>query len=123
MKKCIGIVLLTLFITPCLMGDTEDTTVFRVRMLPDNEVPAIVLPGASADGVFTVRVTRDMRLNIHAATVIFDVTYTMHSSTTFTGLHIHNAPAGSNGSVVINSGLSGTNTVTGTTGNITRVTN
>ena len=123
MKKCAGLVLLILFVTPCLMGDTEDTTVFRVRMLPDNEVPAIVLPGASADGVFTVRVTRDIRGNINAATVIFDVTYTMPSSTTFTGLHIHNAPVGVNGSVVINSGLSGTNTVTGTTGNITRVTN
>jgi hypothetical protein len=123
MKKYAGIVLLTLFIAPCLMADTEDTTVFRVRMLPDNEVPAITLPGASADGIFTVRVTRDVRGNINAATAIFDVTYTMPSSTTFTGLHIHNAPAGVNGSVVINSGLSGTNNVVGISGNITRVTN
>jgi len=52
------------------------------------------------------------------------VNYTNTGPITFTGLHIHYpGVAGANGVVVINTGLSGTNTVDGTTGagNITRV--
>jgi hypothetical protein len=120
MRRFLG-VLLVLSCVPFALADTEDTAVFRGRMLPDNEVPALNIPGASADYTFTVRVTRDSRGVITAATVIFQADYTMPATTTFTGFHIHNGPAGVNASVVIDSGLSGSNTVTGTTGRITRI--
>ena len=120
MRRLLG-VLLVLSCVPFARPDTEDTAVFRGRMLPDNEVPALNIPGASADYTFTVRVTRDSRGVITAATAIFQADYTMPATTTFTGFHIHNGPAGMNASVVIDSGLSGSNTVTGTTGRITRI--
>src|SRR5262249_18420078 len=41
------------------------------------------------------------------ATVLFDLNYTVAVDTTFTGLHIHNAPTGGTGPVVIDSGTSG----------------
>jgi uncharacterized protein (TIGR03437 family) len=51
------------------------------------------------------------------------VNYRFPGSDTFTGLHIHNGKAGENGPVTINTGLSGTNTVTTDTGsgNIYRI--
>ncbi len=103
-----------------LLAEAADTTVFRLRLLPENEVPAVVLEGASADATITVRVSRDSRGTIEAATVIFDVDYLMPQSTTFRGLHIHNAPVATNGPVVINSGLAEADGVFGTTGSITR---
>src|SRR5207245_7062598 len=46
------------------------------------------------------------------------------TATTFTGLHIHNALPGTSGGVVINTGISGSNSVSATgTGHITRVVN
>jgi hypothetical protein len=112
-----------LLLAPCLMAGTDDTTVFRAQMLPANETPPVSLAGASASAVITVRVTRDARGIINAATVIFDVDYTMPQSATFVGLHIHNGAAGVSGPVVISSGLTGTNTLTGTSGHVTRTVN
>jgi hypothetical protein len=105
------------------MAGTDGTTVFRALMLPANETPPVSLAGASASAVITVRVTRDTRGIINAATVIFDVDYTMPQSATFVGLHIHNGAAGVSGPVVISSGLSGASTVVGTSGHVTRTTN
>src|SRR5215510_6201252 len=111
MKRLCVIALLTLLAAPCVFADTQDTVVFRTRMLPDNEVPPISAAGNSAAATITVRVTRDDRGNVNAATVTFDISYTVSSSVTFTGLHIHNAPAAQNGSVVIDSSVSGTNPI------------
>src|SRR5439155_12700335 len=81
-------------------------------------------PGNSGFATITVRVTRDTAGNITAATVVFDIDYTVPSSTTFTGLHIHNALPGTSSGVVINTGLSGTNTITANgSGHITKVVN
>ena len=60
MRRFLGVLLL-LSCVPFARPDTEDSAVFRGRMLPDNEVPALNIPGASADYTFTVRVTRDSR--------------------------------------------------------------
>ena len=94
-------------------------------MLPDNEVPPISAAGNSAAATITVRVARDDRGNINAATVTFDIDYTIASTLTFTGLHIHNGPAGVNAPVVIDTGLSGTNTLVAAAGSgkLTRVVN
>src|SRR5437667_8192681 len=125
MKRLCVIALLTLLAAPCVFADTQDTVVFRTRMLPDNEVPPISAAGNSAASTITVRVTRDDRGNVNAATVTFDVDYTITSALTFTGLHIHNGPAGVNAPVVIDTGLSGTNTLAAPAGSgkITRVVN
>src|SRR5215831_16335811 len=125
MKRLCVIALLTLLAAPCVFADTQDTVAFRTRMLPDNEVPPISAAGNSAAATITVHVTRDDRGNVNAATVTFDVDYTINSALTFTGLHIHSAPAGQNGPIVIDSEISGTasdNASTGT-GRITRVVN
>src|SRR5438477_2857882 len=125
MKRLYVIALLTLLAAPCVFADTQDTVVFRTRMLPDNEVPPISAAGNSAASTITVRVTRDDRGNVNAATVTFDVDYTISSALTFTGLHIHNGPAGQNAPVVIDTGISSTNTVSASTGSrrITKVVN
>jgi hypothetical protein len=125
MKRLCVIALFSLLAAPCVFADTQDTVVFRTRMLPDNEVPPISAAGNSAAATITVRVARDDRGNINAATVTFDIDYTITSALTFTGLHIHNGPAGVNAPVVIDTGISGTNTVAGPAGSgkITRVVN
>ena len=109
MRKVCVLLLLVLFAAPSLLADTQDTTVFRTRMSGDNEVPAVSAPGNSGMATITVRVTRDARGNINAATVIFDIEYTFTEMRTVTGLHIHNNVAGMNGSVVIDTRITGTN--------------
>src|SRR5262245_14931898 len=121
MRKLFGVLLLVMSFAPIVLADTEDTAVFQVRMLPSNEVPAIQAPGVEGSARITVRATRDPRGTVTAATVIFEVDYNLGTQSTITGLHIHNSPVGVNGAVVIDSGLSGTNTVQGTTGRIVRV--
>src|SRR2546428_760230 len=125
MRRLFVVVSLCLFAAAYVYADTQDNAVFRTRMLTDNEVPPIAAPGNTANATITVHVTRDDRGNVNAATVTFDIDYTISSSLTFTGLHIHNAPAAQNGSVVIDSGISGTNTVDAAlgSGRITRMVN
>src|SRR5690242_7179092 len=125
MKRLCIVMLLGVFASAYAFADTQDTAVFRTRMLPDNEVPPIAAANNSANATITVHVTRDDRGNVNAATVTFDIDYTISSALTFTGLHSHNAPAGQNGSVVIDTGINGTNTVSASAGSgkITRVVN
>jgi len=123
MKGFAGVVLALLMSASGLFAGAQDTAVFRTRMLPENEIPALSLPGTSANATITVRVTRDALGSVSAATVVFDIDYTMSRLTTIVGLHIHNAPAGVNGAVVINTGLSAANSVTGPSGHLTKVVN
>jgi hypothetical protein len=80
-------------------------------MLPGNEVPPVSTSGVSGNAAITLRVTRDIRGNVNAATVLFEIDYTVATATTFTGLHIHQAPAGANGSIVIDTGITAANPV------------
>ena len=125
MRRLCVLVLLGLSAVAYAYADTQDNVVFRARMLPDNEVPPVAAPGNSANATISVHVTRDDKGNINAATVTFDVDYTITSALTFTGLHLHNATSGQNGPVVIDSGISGTNPVNANqgSGKITRVVN
>ncbi len=120
---CVAL-LLTLLAAPGLFADTQDTAVFRTRMVPQNENPPIIATDNSL-GTITIRVTRDGRGNVNAAAVVFDIDYTVASAQTFTGLHIHNAVSGVNGPVVINTGISGTSPVVvdGGSGRISRTVN
>jgi uncharacterized protein (TIGR03437 family) len=91
---------------------TTDKTDFQVTMLSSNETPPIT--GVSGDGVAKVSVytARNADGSVAGGAVIFDVNYRGFApATTFTGLHIHDGPAGVAGPVTINTGLSGTNTV------------
>lgn len=111
MKRLFFSVLLCLLAVSPIFADTEDNAVFRTRMLPDNEVPPIPAIGNSATAAITIHATRDGRGNISGATVTFEIDYTLTASTTFNGLHIHNAPTAVNGAVVIDSGISGASPV------------
>jgi len=82
-----------------------ERTVFPVSMSPANEVPAITGYDASGAGLIDVRSVRDNTGNVLAARVGFDVNFRFPGATEFTGLHIHDAKAGVNGAVTINTGV------------------
>jgi CHRD domain len=104
-RLCLAVLLCVFAISP-VFADSEDTVVFRTRMLPDNEVPPIAASGNSASATITVHASRNAQGNISSTSVTFDIDYTVTAAQTFTGLHIHNAPTGVNGLVVIDTGLS-----------------
>jgi uncharacterized protein (TIGR03437 family) len=95
---------------------------FPVTMLPDNEVPAVTAAGALGQGNFNVYLLRDQTGAAVAGLGLFNVNYRFSGDTTITGFHIHEAEAGTNGPVRIDSGVSSSNPVvdTGGSGNITR---
>src|SRR5262249_4007301 len=80
------------------------------QMTQAEEVPPTGAPG-TADSMTYVRLDRDSTGNVVSGAVSFNVNYSMGTAQTFSGLHIHNAKIGVNGAVVINSQISGTNTV------------
>ena len=89
---------------------------FPLTLLPSNEVPPITGLDASGPSEYSIYVLRNADGTIPAATAVFDVNYRFPGTTEFTGLHIHNGAAGVNGPVVIDSGISGTNSVTSADG-------
>src|SRR5436190_1064729 len=99
----LAIILCLLAISP-LFANTEDTVVFRTRMLPDNLVPPLAAAGNSALATITIRTMRDGRGNISFASVTFDIDYTLTEPRTFNGLHIHRAATGVNDPVAIDAG-------------------
>lgn len=85
------------------------TTTFQVALSSQNEVPPIANVESAMAGNVTVvlRVTRDASNAITSANADFTWNVTgMTSTTTLTASHIHQAPAGTNGAVVVNSGMS-----------------
>src|SRR5438094_4740788 len=97
--------------TGALQGQlSKDVFVFFNQMTQAEENPPTGVSG-TANSMTYVRIDRDSTGNVTGGAVSFNVNYNMGSAQTFTGLHIHNAKVGVNGAVVINTGLSGTNTV------------
>src|SRR6185436_8446236 len=104
---------LAMFAAAC--GDDSPTTpsqpnrlVFSAALSGNNEVPPIT--GAEAGGTgnatITFDVTRDSAGNITAATASFVVNIAgLPANTPINLSHIHESPAGVNGGVVINTGL------------------
>jgi len=99
-----------------------ETLNIPVSMSPANEVPAITGLEASAIGNFVVNALRGADGAIVAGVATFDLNHRFPADTRFTGLHIHDAKAGSNGGVSINSALAAFDSPTGF-GNITRSVN
>lgn len=96
---------------------TADRTDFQVAMSPANEVPPITGTNASAPAKISLYNLRGNDGAIVAGSAIFDVNYRGFApGTIFTGLHIHDGPAGTNGPVTINTGLSADTSVTTDTG-------
>jgi hypothetical protein len=95
-------------------GPTTTSTVFTVALSSANEVPPITNAEAGATGTATItfRVTKDPAGTITASTVDFVVTLAnFPAGSTARLAHIHTGPAGVAGSVLIDTGLSGTTSV------------
>lgn len=83
------------------------TPVFKLRMKPQREVPRLRNDGSKAKGHVTFDLTRNSKGEITSGDVIFYLNYRFPESVTFTGLHVHEGRKGTNGDVVINSGVGG----------------
>lgn len=84
---------------------TAETIPFRAVLSPQNEVPAVNIAATGAATVW-LHVVRDAQGRVVSASTDFDVSYRFPSQVSFTGLHIHSGPAGENGPVTIDSGIS-----------------
>jgi uncharacterized protein (TIGR03437 family) len=81
-------------------AQTAETIPFAIRMLPTNENPPLDLK-ATADGLLLVHVVRDSSGKVVSGSVDFQIDFNFPSAVTITGLHIHQAPAGVNGPILI----------------------
>ena len=80
------------------------TPVFRLVLDPRQEVPPVDLR-AFAKGNVTFDLTRDDSGRIKDGEVVFYFNYRFPEAVELVGLHIHQAPKGANGPVVVDSGL------------------
>jgi PBP1b-binding outer membrane lipoprotein LpoB len=86
-----------------------NTPTFTATLSPTNEVPPVSNAESSGSGnaTITFNVTRDAAGNVTSGTVTFVVTLQAFPANTPINIaHIHSAPAGSNGGIVINTTLS-----------------
>ena len=88
-----------------------ETQSVTVAMSSANEVPPVPGLTATGTGTITINPTRDALGNVTGGAVTFTVPFNFPGSITVTGLHIHESPVGVNGSIVIDTGISGANTV------------
>ena len=79
---------------------TADTMVYPITLDSANEVGNTTLKG-TAPSLITLHTIRNEDGSIAAGSVFFDVNYRFAQGTTFTGLHIHDAGKGVNGSISI----------------------
>jgi uncharacterized protein (TIGR03437 family) len=102
---------------------TEAVKFSSLEMWPSNEVPPVTGLNATANAAFQVSMLRRADGAALAGLMVFDVNHVFPGETTFTGLHIHVGAAGTNGGVVLDSGIRGTAAVLSATGvgNIYRV--
>src|SRR5437016_14656852 len=87
-----------IFFATALFADTSETVYFRGVMLPSNEVPAVNI-AATGNATIAAHVVRNDAGKIISGSVDFTVNYAFPGAITLTGLHIHAAPAGVNGSI------------------------
>jgi hypothetical protein len=81
------------------------TPVFKLQLKPSQEVPPITELRAGARGHVTFDLTRDSEGSITAGEVVFYFNYRFPGPVEITGLHIHVGMEGTNGPVVVSSGL------------------
>jgi hypothetical protein len=81
------------------------TPVFKLNLKPSQEVPAIKGLKADAVGSVTFDLERSSAGAITSGEVIFYFNYSFPVAVTINGLHIHEGAKGTNGSIVVNSGV------------------
>jgi hypothetical protein len=96
------------------------TPVFKLRLKPSQEVPPVTGLRADAAGSVTFDLERSTTGAIISGEVVFYVNYAFPSSVTITGLHVHQGAKGTNGPVVIDSGVTSFTDADGQ-GNVTTV--
>jgi len=95
------------------------TPVFKLNLKPSQEVPPIKGLKADAVGSVTFDLTRTSG-TITSGEVIFYFNYKFPASVNITGLHIHQGAKGTNGAIVVDSGV-GAFTDSDGEGNVTTV--
>jgi CHRD domain len=95
------------------------TPVFKLSLKPSQEVPRVDLK-AKASGHVTFDLTRDSSGAITAGEVVFYFNYSFPGNVVISGLHIHQGAKGTNGGIVVNSGVT-TITDSDGVGNVTTV--
>ncbi len=98
----------TVAATPVPSPTPQLKFIFTADLKPSNEVPPITGPEATCagKGTFTLTTTKDAAGVITAANALFETDVTGCPADTKINIgHIHKAAAGTNGSVVVNSGL------------------
>jgi hypothetical protein len=96
------------------------TPVFKLLLKPSQEVPPVKGLRADAVGSLTFDLERSGGGAITSGEVIFYFNYKFPGSVTITGLHVHQGAKGTNGPIVVDSGL-GSFTDSDGEGNVTRV--
>lgn len=104
-----------LLFATALFADTAEIAYFRGIMLPANETPPLPL-AASGNATIIAHIVRNDAGKIISGTVDFNINYAFPGAITLTGLHIHAAPAGVAGSIVLPTDLSGTAPIVNATG-------
>lgn len=103
---------------------SPETVMFDAQLSPANEVPAVSNAEAGGNGTVsvTMEVTRNAAGAIASATASFSVSLTnFPAGTALTMAHIHAGAVGSNGAIVVNTGLTaGEVTLAAGSGNFTR---
>lgn len=89
----------------------EERQVQTVTMTTANEVPPVTTESGIGVATITASPVRDDKGTITGGTVTFSMQYDFAAAITLRGLHIHEGVAGANGPVVMDTGLSGSNTV------------
>jgi len=101
---------------------TASTATFAARLLPANEVPPVTNGDASITGdvLVIITVNKDAAGTIQSASTEFDYTLNNVPATDMIILsHVHNAAAGANGPVRIDSGITPATALTPNNGTIT----
>jgi CHRD domain-containing protein len=96
------------------------TPVFKLRLKPGREVPPITGLDADAVGNVTFDLTRDSAGAITSGEAVFYFNYKFPGSVNITGLHVHKGAKGTNGDIVIDSGVAAFTDSDGA-GNVTTV--
>ena len=86
---------------------TPERVRFNYIMRTSEEVPPITDLTAQGAGLLDIRVLRDGTGSVTAGRVTFDLNHRVTGAVEITGFHIHNAKAGVNGAVTINTGIAG----------------